>query len=90
MDAENNEKRIAEDGVKVGKNVKKGIEKMRAQIGKESEEKRRVVKKMYFLRRRRDSQSENTKSTMKAGNEKRMRWKKRVYEKNWKEKPRTE
>ena len=100
MDAENNEKRIAEDGVKVGKNVKKGIEKMRARIGKESEEKRRVVKKMYFLRRRRDShetitrrrdsQSENTKSTMKAGNEKRMRWKKRVYEKNWKEKPRTE
>ena len=51
MDAENNEKRIAEDGVKVGKNVKKGIEKMRARIGKGSGEKRRgeVVKKMYFL-----------------------------------------
>ena len=40
MDAENNEKIIAEDGVKIGKNVKKGIEQMRARIGKESEEKR--------------------------------------------------
>ena len=41
-------KRLAEDGVKVGKNVKKGIEKMRARIGKESGEKRRreVVKKI--------------------------------------------
>ena len=55
---------------------------MRAWIGKEIGEKRRVVKKMYFLRRRRDSheiiwrrdsQSENTELSMKAGNEKRMR-----------------
>ena len=33
MDAENNKKRIAEDGGKVGKKVKKGMEKMRARIG---------------------------------------------------------
>ena len=43
-------KGIAEDGGMVGKKVKKGIEKMRARIGKESREKRkRVVKKFYFL-----------------------------------------